>query len=146
MRKVDNNVEYEIIFDSGMNSQNESIEDIEEELQGASDSYRDTPKDVYEENLKLSPVSSMRPRKLQSGRGLRKIERHLETPMMKPMRTEMKRLLFLVRMCPRRFMQTDGIRGTHTRYPSIKFGSSQNDASYHESLDDAQENDYEDMV
>ena len=32
MRKVDNNVECKFIFDSGMNSWNESIEDIEEEL------------------------------------------------------------------------------------------------------------------
>ena len=51
MRRVDNNIECEIIFDSGMNSQNESIEDIEEELQVVYDSYRDTPKDVYEERF-----------------------------------------------------------------------------------------------
>ena len=51
MRKVDNNVECEIIFDSGMNSRNESIEDIEEELQVVYDSYRDTPKEVYEERF-----------------------------------------------------------------------------------------------
>ena len=54
MRKLEDNLECKIICDSGINSRNESIEVIEEELQVIFDSFRDTPKEVYKEKLEIA--------------------------------------------------------------------------------------------
>ena len=54
MREVGGNSECKIIYDSGINSRNESIEDIEEELQVIYDSYRDTLKDIYEKKIEAA--------------------------------------------------------------------------------------------
>ena len=45
-----------------------------------------------------------------------------ELPMIKFMRIKVKRLFIGVKMCPRKFMQVIGVKGIHTRYPSVKIG------------------------
>ena len=119
MRKTDNNVECEIILDSGMNSQMESIKDIEEELQVVYDSYRDTPKEVYEERFE---VITSKLYEAQEVAVWERVEKNREASRNAHDEAHEDRDEEAVIPSQDVPQEVYANRGTHTRCPSVKFG------------------------
>ena len=138
MKKTDSNVECEIIFE-------ESIKDTEEELQVVYDSYRDTPKEVYEERFEAITSKLYEAQEVAVWERVEKNREASRNAHDEAHEDRDEEAVIPSHDVPQEVYANRWNQRDPYKVSFNKIWSSQNNASYHKELEDAQENNYEDI-